>query len=379
MSRELRARSAVSGFWLALGLSSFLALAPAGAAAQAGPPSYSYTEIGVFGTASSDGRGTGAAWDTNSADQVVGASTTNVFGAGRGFRCADGRITNLGVIGGGTFAASAAYGVNEDGVVVGQTHVNGSDPPHAFRYRNGVLTDLGTGHGPGSFSRAWEINDAGVAVGERSRRQSSPVRAVMWRDGRIRDLGTLGGTGGSFGTGSVAYDVNRRRQVVGAALPSRGPLHPFLWQRGTMRDLGTLGGNDEAGEARAINDATQVVGSSPTTSGPTHAFLWQDGIMRDLGTLGGNSSHAYGINGNGDVVGGSRTPSSPANNAGHAFLWTDGQMIDLNSVVTNLPSNVTLEVARAINDNGSIVGTTCTAFCEPGKTAPTRAFLLVPN
>jgi probable HAF family extracellular repeat protein len=315
----------------------------------------------------------------NGAEEVVGASTTNVFGAGRGFLFADGRLTNLGVLGGGTFAASAAYGVNGDGVVVGQTHVNGTDPPHAFRYRNGALTDLGTGYGPGSFSRAWKVNDAGVAVGERSRRQSSPVRAVMWRDGRIRDLGTLGGTGGSFGTSSVAYDVNRSRQVVGAALPASGPLRPFLWHRGTMRDLGTLGGDEEAGEARAINDAAQVVGSSPTAAGPSHAFLWEGGAMRDLGTLGRNTSHAYGINGHGDVVGGSRTPSSPSSNAGHAFVWSDGQMVDLNSVVTNLPNDVTLEVARAINDDGSIVGTTCSAFCEPGKAAATRAFLLVPN
>jgi probable HAF family extracellular repeat protein len=378
MRREQRVPS-VSALGIALGVLAFVAFVPAGAAAQGGTPSYTYTEIGVFGTASSDGRGTGAAWDVNGADQVVGASTTNVFGAGRGFLWADGRLTNLGVIGGGTFAASAAYGVNEDGVVVGQTHVNGTDPPHAFRYRNGALTDLGTGYGAGSFSRAWDINDAGVAVGERSRRQSSPVRAVLWRDGRIRDLGTLGGTGGTFGTSSVAYDVNGRRQVVGAALPSSGPLHPFLWQRGTMRDLGTLGGNHEAGEAQAINEAAQVVGSSPTAAGPTHAFLWQDGAMRDLGTLGGNSSYAHGINEDGDVVGGSRTPSSPAFNAGRAFLWTGGRMVDLNSVVTNLPSDVTLEVARAITDDGTIVGTTCSAFCEPGKTAPTRAFVLVPN
>jgi probable HAF family extracellular repeat protein len=378
MRREQRIPS-VSALGITLGVLAFLALVPAGAAAQGETPSYTYTEIGVFGTASSDGRGTGAAWDVNGADQVVGASTTNVFGAGRGFLWADGRLTNLGVIGGGTFAASAAYGVNEDGVVVGQTHVNGTDPPHAFRYRNGALTDLGTGYGAGSFSRAWDINDAGVAVGERSRRQSSPVRAVLWRDGRIRDLGTLGGTGGTFGTSSVAYDVNGRRQVVGAALPSTGPLHPFLWQRGTMRDLGTLGGDHEAGEARAINEAAQVVGSSPTAAGPTHAFLWQNGAMRDLGTLGANSSHAHDINEDGDVVGGSRTPSSPPSNAGHAFLWTGGRMVDLNSVVTNLPGDVTLEVARAINDDGTIVGHTCTEFCEPGKTAPTRAFVLVPN
>jgi probable HAF family extracellular repeat protein len=362
-------------------LAGLLALLPLAARASAQGPqrSYTYIEIGVFGTASADGRGTSAAWDVNNAEQVVGASTTNVFGAGRAFRWTDGRLDNLGVIGGGTFAASAAYGVNGAGTIVGQSHVNASDPPHAVLHRDGVLSDLGTGYGAGSFSRAWEINDAGEIVGERSRRQSSPVRAFLLRNGSFRDLGTLGGTGGTFGTSSVAYAINGRRQIVGAALPPRGPLHAFLWERGVMRDLGTLGGNGEATEARDINDRGQVVGSSQTSAGLTHGFLWEGGAPRDLGSLGGSSSYAHGINVHGEVVGGSRTPTSPANNAGHAFLWANGRMVDLNTVVTNLPGNVVLEVARAINDDGSIVGTTCSGFCEPGKTAPTRAFLLVPN
>ena len=340
------------------------------AAASAHAQTYSYVEIGVFGTASSDGRGTGAAWDVNGAERVVGASTTNVFGAGRAFLWAGGQLTNLGVIGGGTFAASAAYGINEDGDIVGQTHVNASDPPHAFLHRNGALTDLGTGFGAGSFSRGWEINNADEIVGERARSQSSAVRAFLWRHGRFRDLGTLGGTGGAFGTSSVAYGINDRRQVVGAALPARGPLRPFLWERGVMRDLGTLGGGNEAGEARAIDASSRVVGSSPTASGFTHAFLWQRGAMRDLGTLGGNISHAKGINNNGEVVGGSRTPSSPPGNAGHAFLWANGRMVDLNTVVTNLPQDVVLEVAQAINDDGRIVGTTCSPSASPARLRP---------
>jgi len=52
--------------------------------------------------------------------------------------------------------------------------------------------------------------------------------------------------------------------------------------------------------------------------------------------------------------------------------------VDLNRVVSNLPSDVVLEVARAISDDGYIVGTTCTEFCEPGATAPTHAYLLTP-
>jgi probable HAF family extracellular repeat protein len=357
----------------------FLMFAAASEPVQGGQRTYSYIEIGVFGTASADGRGAGTGWDINDAEQVVGSSTTNVFGAGRAFRWKAGRLVNLGVIGGGDYAASSAHGINEAGDIVGQSHVNPTDPPHAVLHRKGVLTDLGTGYGAGSFSRAWKINNLGEIVGERARRQSSQLRAFLFRNGRFRDLGTLGGTAGLFGTSSIAYDINDHRQVVGAALPPSGPLHAFLWERGAMRDLGTLGGNGEGTQARAINNDAQVAGSSPTAAGSIHAFLWRDGTMRDLGTLGGDSSYAYGINANGEIVGGSRTAISPPNNAGHAFLWAKGRMVDLNTVVTDLPSNVVLEVARAINDDGSIVGMTCSAFCEPGKDAPTRGFLLVPN
>ena len=120
------------GLSFALGALTLPLFAAASAHGQSPPRAYTYVEIGVFGTASADGRRTGAAWDVNDAEQVVGASTTNVFGVGRGFLW-DGRaLTNRGVIGGGTLAASAAYGVNGRGDIVGQSHVNATDPPQAF-------------------------------------------------------------------------------------------------------------------------------------------------------------------------------------------------------------------------------------------------------
>lgn len=145
-----------------------------------------------------------------------------------------------------------------------------------------------------------------------------------------------------------------------------------------MQDLGTLGGETEATSAFGINNAGTAVGSSQTATGEIHAAVWRDGMIRDLGTLGGNRSAAYSINRFNQIVGGSLTATSPPFNAGHAFLWEKGGMIDLNEVVTNLPADVVLESARAINDRGEIVGFTCTEFCEPRATVPTHAFLLAP-
>lgn len=338
-----------------------------GEARADGIPKYNYIDLGPVGR-------TSAGMAVNNAEQAV-------LNAGTAFLWQDGTLRDLGTLCRGCYlAGSFGSGINGAGQVVGYTHVNRTDPPHAFILRNGRMVDLGTGFGTGSSSAAWDVNNNGWAVGQRARSQSGAERAVLWQNGSIRDLGTLGGSSNQpFATESIAYGINDSGQIVGTALPRSGyPLHGFVWQSGVMRDLGTLGGNGEATVAQDIANTGQIVGSSQTASAETHAFAWSSGSMRDLGTLGGNYSGAFAVNELGHIVGGSRIPNAPASNAGHAVLWRDGQVVDLNEHVINLPADVALEVAKGINDDGVIVGTTCTLFCEPGKTAQTRAFLLVP-
>lgn len=354
---------------LGIALVAAFATVDSGLAQAQAAPKYTYIDLGPVGR-------TSAGMDVNNAAQAV-------VNAGFAHRWQNGQLLNLGTLCAGCFlAGSFGSGINGAGEVVGYTHVSPSQPPHAFVYRGGRMIDLGTGFGSGSSSAAWNVNTAGQVVGQRARSQSSPLRAALWHGSTIRDLGTLGGsTNQPFATESIAYAINDAGQVVGTALPRSGyPLHGFVWQNGVMRDLGTLGGNTEATVAQDIANTGQIVGSSQNATGQTHAFVRTNGVMRDLGTLGGNYSAAYGINERGQIVGGSRISDSPDRaNAGHAVLWVDGVPVDLNEQVINLPPDVALETARDINDDGVIVGTTCTLFCEPGKTAPTRGFLLVPH
>jgi probable HAF family extracellular repeat protein len=74
--------------------------------------------------------------------------------------------------------------------------------------------------------------------------------------------------------------------------------------------------------------------------------------MQDLGTLGGEYSVAEGINNAGQVVG----MSFSATGDERAFLFNGNTMIDLNTLIDPPSSGYTLEEARAINDNGQIVG-----------------------
>ena len=74
------------------------------------------------------------------------------------------RMIDLGALGA---ANSHAYGVNFSGHVVGYSDVGGSTLPHAFIYRDGVLTDLNDLiDAPGwELTEAYGINDAGQIAG----------------------------------------------------------------------------------------------------------------------------------------------------------------------------------------------------------------------
>ena len=170
--------------------------------------------------------------------------------------------------------------------------------------------------------------------------------------------------------------------------------------RYTITELGTLGGDST--NAVAINSKGQVVGDSETKPktgeklGERHAFIWEAGVgMRDLGTLGGAECHAVGINNKGQVIGrcetgrlyksqeviwgadgapdhvrhfdppqfvGKVSPAIPrwkqlGYEPTHAFLWDWAHgMQDLDSRLGEPEYSDRAVEARAINDNGDVVG-----------------------
>ncbi|MFY1693689.1 hypothetical protein [Plantactinospora sp. WMMB782] len=365
-----------------VGLATVLTPTPAAAEAAAGVgatelPTYTYVDLGPLGRLP-DGRSFSEAATVNAAGVVAGLSTTSRPGYSLHATVWTGGVPqDLGTLTGTAYSSSQAHDLTDAGVVVGATHVDATDPMHAFVYRDGVMSDLGTGFGAGSGSVATGVNDAGVVVGWRYQKQGAPHRGVVWRDGEMIEIGSLGGSAGPWGTLSVANAINNHGQVVGAAATPDGPLHGFVWQDGVLRDLGTLGGATESTTANDINDQGQVVGQSQDGQGRTRAFLWRDGDLRDLGGLAGQqSSAANGVNEAGQVVGSAWSAVDPPNN--HAVLWTDGTIVDLNEQVPGLPSSVTLRSAQDINDDGLIVGTACPVPCHLGGDREQRGFLLTP-
>jgi probable HAF family extracellular repeat protein len=294
-------------------------------------------------------------------------------------------VRDLGTFGGPNsffFSAPVVQSVSNRGAVAGGADTGLPDPYppsffspdghilHAFKWKNGVLTDLGTLPG-GYSSTAYWVNERGLIMGGSQNGLIDPITgvpdamAVLWeQDGEIVDLGTLGG---SFSFGNA---MNNRGQVVGLALntvPDQYSMvglgtetHAFIWQNGYMEDLGTLGGPDSW--AAALNENGQVAGwaftnstPNPVTNIPTQdPFLWHNGQMIDLGTLGGTvgvvgsfSGAGGAINSRGQVVG---TSNLAGDLTHHPFLWNEGSLIDLGTLGGDNAE------AYWINDAGAVVG-----------------------
>jgi probable HAF family extracellular repeat protein len=251
----------------------------------------------------------------NDRGQVVGWSTTaeGFDPSPHAFLWERGKMTDLGVLGQSHFSEATA--INERGEVV-VTGVIDAGPQYSFVWKHRVVTPLGGV----DESSARGINDRGEIVGGSVAQSPALPHAYRLRNGVRTDLGT--GTG----VASEALGVNNRGDIVGViTLWSGFGQHAFLWRRGVMTEL-DLGSDLSA--AQAINDRGQLVGSTqvddnPNGPMPVHAFVWRHGILTDLGTLANNLarfSTALAINRRGQIAGSSDV--SPNSFTLHAVLWS---------------------------------------------------------
>jgi probable HAF family extracellular repeat protein len=308
---------------------------------------YAVTDLGIIAVQSAE------AHDVNDAGQVVGNS------GNKAFLWQDGVMTQLVSLGGTT---SIAYAINGAGQIVGQSSTPNNAARHAVLWEGGAIVDLLPGI---AYSRATALNNLRHVVGE------TGTFAFLWRNGDVTELGNLGGAA------TYANDINDAGEVVGASYTNEatpfGPMaHAYVWRNNVMTDLGVLPGLDDSGAA-AINRNGVIVGSSSHTDPDTYevtsgSFIYQDGMMTAL-PVPSQESYAGDINDFGVVVGSMRAPGGRSNF--HAYVYKNGTVTNLNSLIPS-GSDLHLAYARAVNNDGQIVGT---AFDSRGSY---HAYLLTP-
>jgi probable HAF family extracellular repeat protein len=277
------------------------------------------------------------------------------------YRWRNGVMTDLGGLADGFNSLSAS--INDRGWSLGASQTGilnpvGSPQDRATLWIGRRIVNLGVVPG-GSDSIGISVNNSGQAVGLSNNGVVDPfspfgvqVRTFLWEEGGLRDIGTLGGPDAFAGPGC---NNQRPGVIVGSSYTSFTPnkntgvptQDPFLWENGKMKDLGNLGGTVSFGQC--ANNRGEVIGLSKLPGDTTfHAFHWRKGKMKDLGTLGGDNSEAIWINDSGVIAGSADLPTPGIHDA---VRWKDGEILDLGTVNGEACSR-----GRAINARGQIVG-----------------------
>ncbi len=164
--------------------------------------------------------------------------------------------------------------MNNKGWVSGFPFLPGDKEGHAFLWKKGVMTDLGTLGGPFSsatdrISESGDISGFSVTSIPDTLEGGVKSLAFLWRKGVMTPLPAFNNAGGA--------EVNNRGQVVGTAEISAldptcvGPRilqsKPVIWYRGTIQLLPTFPG-DPNGLSLGINDEGVAVGSSGSCTEP---------------------------------------------------------------------------------------------------------------
>ncbi len=254
-------------------------------------------------------------------------------------------ITVLGTLDAPRNDRSAAKGVNYTGTVIsGYSSGPGTDL-HAFRYENGVFTDLGGGSMSGSIRGTFGYGnavstDGAIVVGAIGAGYS--LEASRWNGTTYTSLGN-GQANGVNGSGTVIVGENG--------------FDAFIWQSGERTLLPKLNGGSQAGAYAVSTDGTTAVGyaANPVAGGRLEAVRWVAGAIASLGVPDGwNESRANAVSADGKTVVGTLTNTFTSATA--AFRWTASTGIQLiRDLVGTDAASWSLDNAVGVSADGTVI------------------------
>jgi len=142
---------------------------------------------------------------------------------------------------------------------------------HPFLW-DGKLIDLGTFGG--TFGLANWLNDAGEVTGVASTVDDQEFHAFFWKNGVMTDIGTI-----KEDVCSIGHFINSKGQVVGTSgCTEEGfEVHGFLWQPGgsiiDLNDFVPPGSDLKVTDGETINDRGEIAGSGLLPNGDFHAIV----------------------------------------------------------------------------------------------------------
>ncbi|AKJ31962.1 HAF repeat-containing PEP-CTERM protein [Caldimonas brevitalea] len=241
----------------------------------------------------------------------------------------------------GTPAYVSVTSMNDLGEVVGDIS-DGRGGYHAFIWS--PTTALRLLPPPKGATQTWasDINNSGQVAG--SATVGEERHAFVYRDGVTTSLGTLGRS-------VDVRSINASGMLAGSLPNEHGQRTPFIYDGTSVRSLGLLP-EFIRGEAVAINDRGQAVGSLGYESGPDSPMYYSDGQMNLLkGPNGEIIGSASDINEAGQVA---LWYGTLGDMDMHAAIWD----AENGTVAIPLPENSDYwwSTPVAMNDAGDVLG-----------------------
>lgn len=322
-----------------------LAVATIAGAATAGAPHYNIIDLGVVSSGDSvQGNGISAG----------GVAFGRTLGSNRAFSWTQGGgLVTLGTVAGRNFFTATA--ANDAGQVVGVgTTTSFGSGAVPIVWNNGVATQLAFGSGF-DVGRAYGVNNNGMVVGSQGGGVSE--RATIWNDGFAQTINTTT-AGGAYMT--TAYAVNDAGMIAGIGIDPNNLARNVAILYDSVNDVAieipSLA-DDNGGIAFNMSQTGYVVGSSSFNQSGSSPFIWSmfGGTVEIPLTPDASQGSARGVNSDGWVVGtGSGLYAVP-----FLFDGTDTYRLqDLIDAGTGWDiSTNTFSSGMGISDDGTIVGT----------------------